>query len=235
MAQQTIAPYGGQMSQVFGRAVAKDVKGFIRNLVMYGSRDAKQMEDATHTFMFRPAPINENGSVQYTKTAALGMSHSYHVYNSTDNNVWSFEVYQNVLMAMRERGASANKSSAADLVAGGGKASDRQESFERGYREGKRSQFKQIAAEMELSRRFIDALRYPPELPGGTSESPPLCILCLPGLVTATCRLVNRTASYEDFGIDGTLKAWRATLTFEEAPQGRITMDSVLARGSFRG
>lgn len=231
MPQYTTKPGISNLSNTF-RGVNRSAKGYIKNLVLEGNGRG---EEATHTFFFRPNPINESLEVAYNKVAPLGMSHSYHVYQSTGNAQWSFELFQNRLMILRELGAQVNASKANEIAVRGGQPSDRAPAFERGYREGKKTDLTAISEMMEQSRRFLDALAYAPRLADGTAEAPPLCVLCIPGLVTATCVLVNKTAAYEAFDCDGYLVQWRAQVVFEEELAQQLTMDDVLARGSFRG
>jgi hypothetical protein len=218
------------MSGVFGRAVARGVKGWIKNLVADGSDDAELRALSTHEFFFRPQPINEQLDVQYSKVTPLGMSHSYHIYTSTGNVSWSFELFQNALMILREIGADKNRSTALTKP-----AKDRPPAIERGWKEGGKSDMATISVMMEDSRRFLHALAYPPRVLDGVAEAPPECVLCIPGVMTAVCHMMSCAATYEQFDIEGNLRQWRAQVVFEESPRGRLNMDDVLLRGTQRG
>jgi hypothetical protein len=69
---------------------------------------------------------------------------------------------------------------------------------------------------------------------GVLGTEPPACLLVIPGIVTQRVRLTNVDFTYTRSNIEGDLLEWKAAVTFREAPMGRITMEDVMANGSFR-
>jgi hypothetical protein len=203
--------------------LARGVKGYVENLLLGGA------DNAIMPFMFRPNAINEEVTPQYARTRSLGMSFEYMPYEGTSNPGWSFDVYQHRVMVLREVGPSgdvagyfrASQGAAVHTAAGASQQLGRATA----------SQLGQISAGMEQSRRFLQALLYPPRLGEGQAEAPPACLLVIPGIVSARCRLTEWRAQYTQCDTSGALIEWTASVRFEGAPLEQITMDDVLGRG----
>lgn len=197
----------------------RGARGWIRNLVAYSSQTA--VVD-TLELAFRPPKVTHSIGVKYNEMAPLGMSHGYAVYENTENDVWRFEIYQNRLMRLKDIGA--------DLDAVRANAARRE-----AYAEANLSQLRAISRMMEEDRRFLQALTVPPAPEAGVSGTePPPCILCIPKMVTQRVRLMTLEFTYDNCDIEGNIVEWTANVTFREAPMGRITMEDVMANGSFR-
>lgn len=236
MANGTAEPVG--LTDVFGRALAPGVKGFVRNLVTYGAEDSTLPYEAT--FAFRPHTITERVEARYTRQAPLGNSSDFTTYSSTGSMVWRFEVFQNAMMMLREMGAQRNQSDAVDVAArNAGRGFFNQEARTppqaRGVKEGSANDMRVISDMMQADRRFLMAFNYPAKWGSSSlAEAPPAALVVIPGAFTARCRMTEWNAIYEQFDIAGNLRQWRVQVTFEEAPLGRITMEDVLDVGTFR-
>lgn len=208
-------------------ALPKGVKGYVENLALGGS------DAAVMPFMFRPNEISEDISPRYNKTSALGMSFEYLPYEGTSNPSWSFEIYQHRVMILKEIGATgdvaayfaAAEGARAKTVAGTTQQRDRNDN----------ALLSQISAGMERSRRFLQALYYPPRIGESQAEAPPACLLVIPNLVSARCRAMEWRANYRACDRAGQLVEWAVSIRFEGAPLEQITMDDVLSRGLLIG
>ena len=201
------------------------VRGWIRNLVMYGddyaaSKDNQQPD--TMEFWFRPNPITEVITVNYDDMAPMGMSHAYQVFKNTTATQWTFDIFWNALMMLGNTTVEQN-------------ISERNYSDGQAFLEGKRSDLKQMGDVIEQQRRFLQALTVPPELADGTIyEAPAPCLLVVPGIVSQRVRLRSVTFVYTNNDINGNIKEARATCEFREAPLGRFTMQDVIDNGATR-
>ena len=224
----------GNLSGVFGQAVPSAVKGFIRNLILPPGNPSSTM-----AFMFRPGSVQDSLTPSYDESASLGMSHPFSTYASTGVMTWTFELFQNALMAIKVAGADANRSTASEVAARNAQRhwwnqEGRTPASFRGSPEGGDAQLAEVAQRMEEDRRFLISLAYPALSDVGVTEAPPAVILCLPGVCTARCRLASYAGSYERVDIKGRLVQWKANVAFKEVPLGRITMEDVLLNGTFR-
>jgi len=203
-------PNGKNLGELAGASPKfNSAKGWIRNLSLYeGGTDFMD----TLNLAFRPAQVGEQGSASYNKMRVMGMSHQYQSYSHTENPVWSFQVYENSLMILKQLSSP-----------------------ERGSKEGSQSSMKAIADILERDRRFIQACTLPYESPfAGISTSPSPLIVSVPGIVTMRCKLVNYDFDYRKCDIHGNLKEWSCQVAFEEAPMSRVTMLDQMTVGSFR-
>jgi hypothetical protein len=158
------------------------------------------------TFPFRPAEVRQIHGPNYGSIAPVGMSHDYQTYGGGRAIRWAFELYANALMLLQDQGALPG----GEDLAG---ACDR----------------------IEQARRFLEAHTVPPDpLPTQFGASPPACLVCLPGVFTARCRLAALAFTFSDFDNRGRVLEWRAATEWVEAPMGRISTEAVLATGSFR-
>lgn len=224
MASPTEKPNGTNLGDLASRAPDGDVKGYVRNLILYED-DQTEFTD-TMTFMFRPPMVREQVSAVFDKTRVMGMSHQYQNYSHTENFTWTFEVYENALMMLKSLAQQNYKTQASTIG-----------SAQRtvGSSEGSKNDIELISQMLEEDRRFLEALLLPYETPTGViGGTTPPAILCIPGIVTARCRLLSLSWTAQDCDVNGNLKAWAAQVTFEEAPMARITMRDQLSAGSFR-
>jgi hypothetical protein len=204
-------PKGSNLGSLAAQGTKKEAKGYLRNLLLYDSPPGDFRD--TMDFWFRPAPVREALRVNWEKSTPLGMSHGYASYTSTDNVPIDLEIKQNALTILKE------------TIAGAA----------RGTGEGSSSDMATIASMMEDDRRFLEAMAYPGAGPSGAIEAAaPAGILCLPGLLTLRVRLISVDFTFEDCDAEGRLRAWAASVSFEEAPMGRITMQDHLTNGMFR-
>lgn len=158
------------------------------------------------TFPFRPAEVRQTHSMNYGSIAPVGMSHDYQPFGGGKAVRWAFDLYANAHMLLAGQGALPG----GEDLAG---ACDR----------------------IEQARRFLEAHTVPPApLPTQFGASPPACLVCLPGVFTARCRLVSLSFTFTDFDGRGRAIEWRAATEWAEAPLGRITTEAVLSTGSFR-
>ncbi len=171
-----------------------------------GIPDGITGSDNVLTFPFRPAEIRQAHGPNYQSIAPVGMSHDYQVFSGGRAVRWAFELYANANML---RAAEASLPGGEDLAG----AIDR----------------------IEQARRFLEAHTVPPEpTPTQFGASPAACLVCLPGVFTARCRLAALTFTFTDCDARGRLLEWRAETEWAEAPMGRITAEAVLSTGSFR-
>jgi hypothetical protein len=208
----------GNFDTIAGRRPEPGVLGWIKNLALSESSSPPNVMG----FFFRPYQPKHSISVNYNDMVALGMSHAYQVYQSTGNGSWTFEVYENALMIVKER--------AGDAASQGATTRNRA-----GTVEGDAAMVKAISQEIEGRRRFLEALTVPAEVaPGVIGSEPPAVILCIPGILSQRCRLMSLNETYTDCFIDGSIKELVTAVEFKEAPMGRMTMQDVLANGSVR-
>lgn len=216
------------MSSIAGRSPTRGrdgVKGYIQNLILEGDpdyRDPSGRQQDIFAFWFRPNPISETITPNYEDVAPMGMSHDYQTFVSTSSTVWTFEIYMNALMML---GATSQEQNIANRNYGDGQA----------YKEGKKTDLKKMSEEIEAGRRFLQALSVPAENIDGTIyQSPPPCLLVIPGIVSQRVRLRSLLFTYTNCDIDGNIKELRASVEFREAPLGRFTMQDVLDNGATR-
>jgi len=228
MADSTLKPTSKPTGENFGTLAARspmgDVKGFVRNLTIFD--DNRPDFEHTIAFWFRPGPVREQISAVYNKTNVIGMSHQYQNYSHTENSIFSFEIYWNSLMMLKEQ-ARQRYASAKSLTG-------RNERIT-GQSEGSANDLKLLSDLIEQDRRFLEALMFPYETPiGAIGSSPSAAILSLPGVCTLRVRLINISASFQDFDVNGNIKELVMNCTFEEAPMSRITMRDHMGTGHFR-
>jgi len=202
---------GTNLGIAASRSPIGENKGWIRNLILY--EDDQTDYDDSMFFTFRPNIVRQQLAATYEKIRVMGMSHQYSSFSHTENNVFTFEIYFNALMMMKERAR-------------------------RGKVEGDeqaRNDLALISQEIEKSRRFLESLLLPYEEPSGTigSEPPPVLVF-LPGYFTVRARALNLTLNFTDCDPRGNIKELAINATFEEAPMARITMRDQLAAGTFR-
>ena len=198
------SPSSGPIGENLGSIASRAPSRLVKGFVRNMTLFNNGDEDHTSGFMFRPSPINESVSANYDKISVVGMSHNYQNYSNTENFEWSFEVYMNALMALGQRLVGTGKDGTINL--------------------------KQICEDMEKSRRFLQALT----LPDDDEGTPPVCLLNIPGIVVARCRLVNVRTVFKNIFPNGALKELTMDVQFEEAPLKRITMRQHLANGCHR-
>jgi len=197
------------------------IKGYVRNLLLFD--DENTIAPDTMPFWFRPARVSEQITPQYDSAAPIGMSHNYKTYNSTGSAMYRFEIYWNALMMLKEIGQSRNQQASEGAISG------------QVTREGSASDLAMVSRVIEEDRRWLEALAYPSQTNAGLiGSSPPACILVIPGIVTMRCLLTSLSFEFEDSDVRGLIKQLRATTVWEEAPEGRITMEDQLTGGSFR-
>lgn len=196
------------------------MRGSVRNLLI----DDGEKNKFPHTseFFFRPNQVRESIRSARESMTVIGMSHQYKTYSYTENMVITFQVYANVLMLAKEVGRERNI-----------------KNDEQGNRvalaEDGRSDTQIYSMMLEDQRRFLEALNYPGWTPAGTIGSDlPSCILCLPGIVTMRCNLISLGILFKDEFVDGGIKEIVYDTSWEEKPMGRVSMQDVLEKGSFR-
>lgn len=205
-------PTTPNLGSLAGQGVATDAKGYIQNLQLKES-DPNNYGDVL-SFFFRPGPVSQRSRVNYEKLRALGMSHSYHSYNGTENSEVAFEIYFNRLMMVKEltRGEAP------------------------GYKEGAEGELEAVSGMIEDSRRWMESLLLPPALDDGRiAAAPPACVLCLPGIVSIRCRLMSLDWTFKQVDVYGRISELRGSVSFEEAPMARLSMQDALEVGMFRG
>lgn len=206
-------PTGRNLGELAGREPAQQIKGYIRNLILYDDLEQKEFND-TLEFWYRPSNVRESGSANYKQIEVLGMSHKYRTFSSTNNFKFRFDLYFNSLMRLKQHTTQL---------------------AERGRGEGGYSNMIILADEMEEHRRFIEALLIPYQTPAGEmgAENPP-CILVIPGIVGIKCKLDNFNFEFRDCIMDGGLKELMCQVEFSEEPEQRVTMRDHLATGMER-
>ncbi len=186
-------------------------RGYVRNLLL--DEDKESLYAPTLTFFFRPGDIRAALGASYGAMTVQGMSHQYKTYEYTDNQQFTFSVYYNALMMLKERGHE-------DPLFGTATA---------------RNTIEIMAEDIEWARRFMEALLYPGLTPTGTVGSEtPNAILCIPGIVAMRCRLMGLGIDFLNNTALGAITELRLRTTWEEAPLSRVTMQDQLERGSFR-
>ena len=78
------------------------VQGYIENLYHDPEKVPLKYISDYMVFMFQPMPIRKSLAANRSELNVLGMSHSYKTYNSTSNQMVSFDLYFNTLMLMGE-------------------------------------------------------------------------------------------------------------------------------------
>lgn len=158
------------------------------------------------TFPFRPAEIRQRHGMRYASIAPVGMSHDYKSFDGGNAISWSFELYANANMLRADQ---------AGLPGG--------------------EDFAGVIDQIEQARRFLEAHTVPPEpVPTQFGASPAACLVCVPGVFTARCRMSSLQFIHTDCDSRGRIIEWRADVEWTEAPMGRITAEGVLQAGSFR-
>lgn len=198
-------PTTPNMGFLASREPAKEIKGYIRNLILYEDSEQGGILD-TMDFWWRPSNVRENGSVNYKQTEVIGMSHKYRNFSSTNNFNFTFDVYFNSLMRLKTYSG-----------------------------EKRKGQLKIYGDEIQAKRRFIEALTIPYETQYGEfgSENPP-CILVIPGIVGMKCKLDSFDFEFRDCTLHGDIKELMCQLSFTEEPEQRVTMRDHLATGMER-
>jgi hypothetical protein len=226
MSDGTLKPASKPKGENFGTLAARapngDMKGWVRNLVLFdGNRP--DFED-TIWFWFRPSPVRQQMAAVYNKLPVVGMSSQYQSFSHTDNTGFSFEIYWNSLMMLNDRSRVINE------------VTDVSENERRkGIAEGSVKQLAVLSEEIQRQRKFLEALLIPYETPiGAIGASPAPAILAMPGICTLRVRLLNLSASFQDFDVNGNIKELVMNVTWEEAPMGRVTMRDHLSTGHFR-
>lgn len=192
-------------NEIAGRQ-PKGVRGYIRNLELTTNSD--------FNFAFRPKNLKRKMSAEYADVAVLGMSHQYQAYMYTSSNEIPLTIYMNALM-MQMRGYDTGSNGDSDLFF------------------GKKINF--ISDYIETARRFLESLLVPAKSSMGIiSSSPPVILLSIPGFVNMACRLRSFDETIVDEFIDGSIKEWNAEIIVKEVLYNRLTMQDVLANGSFR-
>lgn len=196
------------IGSIAGQRPSAAVRGYVKNLLLEetGNPDFPDLI----TFPFRPTPINIDTSANTDTLDVIGMSHAYESYVNTANATVNFEIYYNALMMIKE------------------------EAFEN-TSEGGKSILNKKSEEIELQRRFLQALLYPGKSTEGVigAQLPP-CIVCLPGIVTIRAKLSSLGEVHERVDINGNIVELRLAVSFKEAPMARISMEDVLTNGMFR-
>lgn len=196
-------------------------RGWIKNLAI--GEDYARSNGLEHPmlFFFRPEPIRESIKVNYEKFAVLGMSHQYHGYSNTDNLSFPIELYFNRLMLVKRGAVATDKRNRGE---GRGNTAD-----------GGNEKLGAISEKFEASRRYLEALTVPPVTPIGiVGNSPPPCLLVIPGIIEIRARLISLDVGFNRVDVHNKISEMRVRCVFEEAPLGRITMQDVLERGTFR-
>jgi hypothetical protein len=176
------------------------------------------------TFFFKPEPIREQLQANYDKMSVIGMSHQYQSYSFTNNMAIQFDLYMNSLMMTKE-----------GFKGGTNRSINRNTTGENNEVETSQQTVTGASAEIEWSRRYLEALLVPPvNFTGLIGSSPPAVILSLPGIVTIRCRLMQLSVEFVSMDIHNNIKELKMKVKFEEAPLNRITMQDVLENGSFR-
>lgn len=195
------------------RSVPVESKGYIENLEIQDEDLGSLLR--VMPFMFRPTETREKVTPRYGKMTVLGMSHDWAVYEATDNVAWEFELYANAHMFIKDNRLSAEEAQA--IGASGDVSLD-------------------LATRIiELHRRFLESLAYPGVQPdGNVGNNPPLCILCIPGVVSTRVRMMGLEFEFQDLANSGVPLRWTARVAFEEAPVSRIYMRDQALNGMFR-
>jgi hypothetical protein len=200
---------------------AEGIRGYIQNMDLDPEESPLVYIREAMDFYFRPVPVREAITAAYESMGVIGMSHEYKPYSHTANVQFSFDIYVNALMIIKN---AAMTNPRIKNPTGGFAANP----------EGSADQLRSVADALEEGRRYLEALMYPAaDATGQGKLSPPFCILCIPGIVSLRCKLISLAIEYLDSDIRGYHKEFRATVTFEEHPQNRITMQDVLSAGMF--
>ena len=201
---------------------AQGVRGYLHNMDLDPEENPLVYIEDVMDFLFRPAQVREALSVAYDSMQVIGMSHESKAYSHTANVPFSFDLYFNALMFIKNAAMSNPRV-------------ERKEATGFGFNpEGTKDQLRAVSEMIEEHRRYLEALCYPAADPtGGINLAPPFCILCLPGIVTLRCKLMSVEFTFLDSDIRGFHKEMRASCTFENHPQNRVTMQDVLATGMF--
>lgn len=212
-----VTPNLGSMASQRPKGAAR---GYVKNLLL--DDDNESVFPSTTEFWFRPSQARESVRASREQMSVIGMSHQYKPYSYTENMTISFQLYCNALMIAKEIGKE--------------RALQNDEQGNRiAMAEGGRSDTQIISMMLEDQRRFLEALNYPGWTPAGTIGSElPKCILCLPGVVTMRCELNSLDILFKDEFVEGGIKEIVYDTVWEEKPMSRISMQDVLALGSFR-
>lgn len=205
---------GTNLGTMAGRSPAKEVKGYLRNLILYDDVEPGEKEfNDTLEFWFRPSIVREQGSANYTESEILGLSHKVRKFSSTNNFKFMFDLYFNSLMRLKEYSIE----------------------NERRYVEGDYNDMRLISEDIENKRRFIEALLIPYRAASGmlAGENPP-ALLVIPGIVSLRGKLDTFNFEFRDVTIEGNIKEMMCRIEFTEEPLGRITMREHLATGCLR-
>lgn len=206
-------PNGTNLGTMAGRAPVGEIKGYLRNLVLYDDLEQTEFND-TMEFWFRPSIVREQGSANYTESEILGLSHKVRKFSSTNNFKFMFDLYFNSLMRLKQFSV---------------------QSSERGRAEGDYNDMRLISDEIETHRRFIEALLIPYRSASGilAGENAP-AILVIPGIVSLRGKLDSFNFEFRDVTVEGHIKEMMCRIEFTEEPLGRVTMRDHLATGCVR-
>lgn len=207
------SPNGTNLGSLAGREPLQEVKGYIRNMILYDDLEQTEFND-TIDFWFRPTVVVEQGGANYKEAEVMGLSHKIRTFSSTSNFKFSFDLYFNSLMRLKQF-ATQNAT--------------------RGRAEGDYNDMQLISDDIEQKRRFIEALVIPYKTAAGmlSGENPPV-LLVIPGIVSLRCKLDRFNFAFRDSNIFGGIKELMCRLEFTEEPIGRITMRDHLASGCSR-
>lgn len=216
MAEQapSVKPNGKNLGELAGKEPKPhDVKGYIRNMILYDDMEFRDLDD-TIDFWFRPTTVREQGSANYQEMEVLGMSHKYRSFSSTNNFKFTFDLYFNSLMRLKQYAT---------------------EKGERGRAEGDYNDMVLISNDMEQKRRFIESLVIPYQAASGiiVGENPPV-ILVIPGIVSMRGKVDSFTFEFRDTTLEGRLKEMVCRIEFTEQPLSRVTMRDHLSTGCNR-
>ena len=224
MTAPSTKPNGENFGTLAAKSPIGEAKGSVRNLILFD--DNRPDFNDTINFWFRPALVRAQVSAVYNKMNVIGQSHQYHSYSHTENSAFSFDVYWNSLMMLKE--LARQRYQTAQSLDG---KTDRIS----GQSEGSAQDLKVLSDVIEEDRRFIEALTLPYETPiGAIGSSPAPAILSLPGICTLRVRLISATLSFQECDVSGNIKELVMNTTWEEAPMARITMRDHLGTGHFR-
>lgn len=204
---------------IAARRPSEGARGWIRNLDISPNSEF----DDTLRLWFRPTTIQEALSVNYSDQGVIGMSAPYQNYEYTEGAIFTFDVFVNALMIIKEISADRNRT-------------DRDYSSGEFFAEGGVHDLKTTAYMMEQDRRFLQALTVPraglENTTGGVA--PPACILCVPNVCCLRVRVQSVNFQHNLFDVEGRITQWTASVEFKEAPLGRFTMEDVLENGANR-
>jgi hypothetical protein len=81
------------------------------------------------------------------------------------------------------------------------------------------------AKDLLAFRSFLRALTIPPPRAAGVAMvAPPRVLLLWPGVVTMECVIASVELQYKQFGVDGSVLVYTATVTFEEVLDVRASV-----------